>query len=97
LADRKGWCVFIGTPKGRNYFLSIIPKAKKNKDWYAGLFKASETNILDPEELTAAKQMMSKIYTNKNLNVLSSCYHRLLLWCFNRKIRVTGRITDQSV
>ena len=21
LADRKGWCVFIGTPKGQNYFL----------------------------------------------------------------------------
>jgi len=59
LADRKGWCVFIGTPKGRNYFYQLYKDAQKNKDWYAGLFKASETNILDPDELVAAKQMMS--------------------------------------
>ena len=59
LADRKGWCVFIGTPKGRNYFYQLYKDAQKHKDWYAGLFKASETNILDPDELLAAKQMMS--------------------------------------
>ena len=23
LADRKGWCIFIGTPKGRNYFYQL--------------------------------------------------------------------------
>ena len=33
---------------------------KKIKIGTAGLFKASETNILDPDELVAAKQMMSE-------------------------------------
>ena len=60
LADRKGWCVFIGTPKGRNYFHSLYQKAQESKDWYSCIFKASETKILDEEELKAAQDVMSK-------------------------------------
>tara|TARA_Y100000004_G_scaffold174387_1_gene213085 strand:- start:13581 stop:14849 length:1269 start_codon:yes stop_codon:yes gene_type:complete len=60
LADRKGWCVFIGTPKGRNYFYELYEQAKENKDWYSCVFKASDTKILDDEELKAAKEVMSK-------------------------------------
>ena len=60
LADRKGWCVFIGTPKGRNYFYELYEQAKENKDWYACVFKASNTKILDQDELDAAKAVMSK-------------------------------------
>ena len=60
LADRKGWCVFIGTPKGRNYFFDLYEQAKENKDWYACVFKASDTKILDQDELDAAKAVMSK-------------------------------------
>tara|TARA_R100000329_G_scaffold47684_1_gene44342 strand:- start:922 stop:2190 length:1269 start_codon:yes stop_codon:yes gene_type:complete len=60
LADRKGWCVFIGTPKGRNYFYELYEQAKENKDWYSCVFKASDTKILDEEELKAAKEVMSK-------------------------------------
>jgi hypothetical protein len=59
LADRKGWCVFIGTPKGRNYFYDLYNQAKQTEGWYAAIFKASQTNILDPEELLSAKAMMS--------------------------------------
>ena len=60
LADRKGWCVFIGTPKGRNYFYELYEQAKENKDWYSCVFKASDTKILDDEELKAAQEVMSK-------------------------------------
>lgn len=60
LADRKGWCIFIGTPKGRNSFYQLYQKAIQNKDWYACTYKASETGILDQEELDAAADVMSK-------------------------------------
>jgi len=59
LADRKGWCVFIGTPKGQNYFYELHKQAQSTKDWYTCVFKSSETKILDPEELEAAQQVMS--------------------------------------
>ena len=60
LADRKGWCVFIGTPKGQNYFYQLHKQALEEKDWYTNIFKASETKILDQEELEAAQTVMSK-------------------------------------
>ena len=60
LADRKGWCIFIGTPKGRNSFYQLYQRALQNKEWYACTHKASETGILDNEELQAAQDVMSK-------------------------------------
>jgi hypothetical protein len=60
LADRKGWCVFIGTPKGRNYFYELHQKAKSDKDWYTCVFRASQTKILDDGELRAAQSVMSE-------------------------------------
>ena len=59
LADRKGWCVFIGTPKGQNYFYELHKQAQSAKDWFTCVFKSSETKILDSEELEAAQQVMS--------------------------------------
>ena len=44
---------------GRHWFYELHEKAKKNKDWFTKVFKASETNIIAKEELDAAKQTMS--------------------------------------
>tara|TARA_B100001248_G_scaffold247019_1_gene218108 strand:- start:5855 stop:7114 length:1260 start_codon:yes stop_codon:yes gene_type:complete len=60
LADRKGSATFISTPKGRNEFWELYEYAKSNDDWWSGMFKASQTNILDPEELKEAKRTMGE-------------------------------------
>ena len=59
LSDRKGWAVFIGTPRGHNAFFELYDAAQKQDDWYTVIYKASQTQILDEEELDAAKQMMT--------------------------------------
>jgi hypothetical protein len=61
LSDRKGWAIFIGTPKGQNHFYDIYEVAATgaNKDWYAAIYKASDTNIIDADELEAAALTMS--------------------------------------
>lgn len=59
LSDRKGWAVFIGTPKGQNAFYDLHEAAKQDPDWYAAMFKASETGIIDENELAANRKMMS--------------------------------------
>ena len=59
LSDRKGWALFIGTPRGHNSFFELYSAAENQDDWHTALYKASETNILDKEELDAAKAMMS--------------------------------------
>jgi len=61
IADRKGKVLFIGTPKGRNHFATLRDKAATGKDsWKLLEFKASETGLVDQEELDAALKEMGE-------------------------------------
>ena len=60
LSDRNGFAIFIGTPKGRNYFYQLHQLAKQTEDWFTCVFKASETDIIDKKELQAARAIMSE-------------------------------------
>ena len=60
LADREGWAIFLGTPKGQNHFFELYNKARKNPDWYVCTYRASETKVLSTYELRAAKDEMSE-------------------------------------
>jgi predicted phage terminase large subunit-like protein len=61
LADLKGKCVFIGTPKGRNHFYDLFKMGQsgKEKDWKAWHFTSLDNPLLDPEEIEVAKASMS--------------------------------------
>ena len=59
LSDRKGWAVFIGTPKGENDFYDIFQRSRDDSDWYSVVLKASETGIIDGDELRLAQQDMT--------------------------------------
>lgn len=62
LADRKGWAIFIGTPKGHDRFFEIYQYAmdqmSKGGDWYAVSLPYWETDALDLEELEDARKEM---------------------------------------
>lgn len=58
LSDRLGWCLFIGTPKGQNHFKELRDRAERDDDWGLLEFKASETCVIAPSELVAAKSEM---------------------------------------
>lgn len=60
LADRLGWCMFVGTPKGRNHFADLRDRAESAEDWKLLEFKASETNILAESELNSAQKEMGE-------------------------------------
>lgn len=60
LSDRKGWAIFIGTPKGKNTFHKLWVGAEDDPDWFRVSLKASETGLLDEKELTDARKMMSE-------------------------------------
>jgi len=59
LSDRRGWAVFIGTPKGRNDFFEIYDRATQDPDWFALKLRASETGIVSQEELDDNRKMMT--------------------------------------
>ena len=60
IVDRKGWCLFIGTPKGHNHFKELRDRAEKEEGWGLLEFKASETGVVDKTELKAAKNEMGE-------------------------------------
>ena len=64
LSDRQGSACFLGTPAGHNHFFDLLETAKgqvaeNNEDWYFKICKASETGVVRPEELEAAKAQMT--------------------------------------
>ena len=62
LSDRIGWAMFIGTPKGSNHFKTLrdFADTEDNDNWVLKEFKASETKLIDAEELKDAKKAMGE-------------------------------------
>lgn len=60
LSDRKGWAIFIGTPKGRNHFYDIYHNTVGSKNWLQATLRASQTKVIDQEELDEAALTMSE-------------------------------------
>lgn len=62
MADRKNsFAIFIGTPQGsENAFYDLYQHALTAPNWLARTHKASETGIIDKEELEDARRSMSE-------------------------------------
>jgi hypothetical protein len=66
LADRRGWCDFIGVPEGRNHYFELAEQAKKEaaakgdeSEW--GYYHWISADILDPGEIEAAKRDLDEL------------------------------------
>lgn len=59
LSDRQGWALFLGTPAGKNQFYEVIQQARTDPSWFFAEYKASQTGIIAPEELAAARKDMT--------------------------------------
>jgi len=102
LADRKGWCIFIGTPKGRNSFYQLYQSAIKNPTWYACTYKASETDILDEEELQAAKDVMSKDLYEQEFEcsfqaAITGSYYGTIIEDLAKEKRMVSNLYDEDI
>lgn len=60
LSDRQGWAWFLGTPAGKNQFYDVIQQAQREPGWFYACHKASETGIIDADELLAARKDMTE-------------------------------------
>lgn len=62
LADRAGWAMFMGTPKGENNLLADMRDVAANdaENWASFVFKASETGCVDAAELAKARMDMTE-------------------------------------
>jgi len=58
--DAPTWCLFIGTPKGKNHFADFRDRAQTAEGWKLLEFKASDTGILSDKELWGARKEMGE-------------------------------------
>ena len=96
LTDRKGWSIFIGTPKGMNSFYDKYEFAKTHSaTWFHAMFKASDTGIIPPDELADLKEELTEDEFNQEMN----CSFTVALTGFfyskqMNKVREDKRLTD---
>lgn len=60
LADRGGWGIIIGTPKGRNQFYDRYYEATQREDWFDLKLTATQSGLLEPEEIEALRNELSE-------------------------------------
>lgn len=100
LSDRKGWATIIGTPKGKNTFFHMLEKAKQNPDdWYYAELKASETGIVDPDELASLKAQMTDAQYEQEMECSFSApvlgtYYAGLIQTLERKGQIYNQAAD---
>ncbi len=61
LSDKKGRAMFIGTPKGRNFFYDIfrLGMSEEDSDWKSWHFTTKDNPLIDPTEIESAKKTLS--------------------------------------
>ncbi len=95
LADRQGWCVWIGTPKGRNAFYRLYARALNDPEFFTMRLAASDSKILPETELRSARNAMSEAAYNREFEcsfdaaIEGAIYGELI-----DKLRGQNRIAD---
>lgn len=57
LADRQGWVIFLGTPKGMdNLLFERWEQARNNPAWFTSLHRADSTGVIPDEEMELIRQ-----------------------------------------
>jgi hypothetical protein len=61
LSDKKGRAIFIGTPKGRNWFYDLFKMGQEESDpdWKSWHFTTQDNPLIDPTEIESAKKTLS--------------------------------------
>lgn len=61
LSDKKGKALFIGTPKGRNWFYDMYNLGLNGEDeeWKSWHFTTKDNPLIDPKEIEGAKKTLS--------------------------------------
>jgi hypothetical protein len=95
LADRLGYCVAMGTPKGQNHFKDLRDRGANKDGWELLEFKSSQTGIVDKQELLAAKaemgddKYMQEFECSFNAPVEGSYYSSII-----NDVEANNQITD---
>lgn len=80
LADRNGWCDFLGVPEGRNHYYDLSKIAQADKTGLWGFFHWISSDILPPEIIQRAKDTLDELtylqeYEASFINFMGRAYY----------------------
>ena len=91
LSDRRGWAVFIGTPKGRNDFWKIHQTAQSSDEWFSMVLRASASGLLPQHELDDMRRMLTE---DQYLQELECSFEAAIRGAICHRLRATRRTRD---
>ena len=95
IADKLGYVIFIRTPMGHNHFWEVYDLAKRRgDDWYAELYRASESEVISEDELEEARLTMPEDQYEQEFEVsfqaaVSGAYYGKQIQKAEREERIT--------
>lgn len=101
LTDRKGSCIWMGTPRGHNHFFDVWAgqgqwgNTLESPDWYRSMYTVKDTDVLDPVELERRKSEMTEDEYKQEFMcsfeaAIQGAYYGALLEKAEEENRITG-------
>lgn len=98
LADRKGWQVKMGILRGRHNLLKEYEKYRGHPNHYQLMLKASESGILDAEELAIQKDRIGEAAYNMQFEADVTASLAAAIYGSNMdRLRLEGRLRAMAV
>ena len=102
LADRQGWAIIIGTPKGRNQFWEIYEHSKVNPEWLSMSIKASESGLLPASELAALQLELTEDAWRQEMEcdfdaALPGAIYGKEIWLADQQGRIKPDLYDPAI
>ncbi len=101
LADREGWCDFIGVPEGRNHYFDLeeyaqheMKKYRASSEW--GSFTWKSADILSPAEIESARKRMDPLTFAQEMEGSFVNFQGLAYHVFDRKKHCAALTYDKN-
>lgn len=94
LTDRRGSALFIGTPKGYNWFYDLYVAAETNPGWAAFTFTTAQGGNVTVEELEYAKKTLSPKHYAQEFEASFETLSNRVYDTFSRKKNVDPGVED---
>lgn len=93
LSDFQGFCIFISTPQGKDYFWELFMKGQRKQDEFESWqFKTSDNPHIQRSEIKAAQDTLNDRYFRQEYEASFEDYTGLIWPEFDQKIHVIDPI-----
>ena len=97
LSDQKGWCIFISSPKGRDYFYDLYNSAKDTEGWSSWQFTTLDGGYVDSYEIEMARRDLDERSFKQEYLASFESYDGLVVPSYDRHLNGTSEtITEHD-